>query len=136
MKTTIFIGGSKNIKKLDSNVLFRLAELVQGNYRIVIGDCSGVDTLVQQYLSDCGYTNVMIYVSGENVRNNVGGWNVCHIPVADNVSGFQFYRQKDIVMAEEADCGLMIWNGKSKGTYHNIMDLKEKGKKVEVFKVE
>lgn len=132
-KKTVFIGGSKTIKKLNTNVLLKLEEIIEKNHHIVVGDCQGVDTLVQQYLFDYGYENVTIYVSGETVRNNVGAWDIEHIPVEDGVSGFDFYRQKDIVMSD-ADYGLMIWDGKSKGTYHNIMDLQARGKFVGVLR--
>lgn len=133
-KMTVFIGGSKTIKKLNTNVLLKLKEIIEKNHHIVVGDCPGVDTLVQQYLFDYGYENVTIYASGETVRNNVGAWNVQHIPVEDGVSGFDFYRKKDIAMSDVADYGLMIWDGKSKGTYHNIMDLQERGKFVGVLR--
>ena len=133
-KMTVFIGGSKTIKKLNTNVLLKLKEIIEKNHHIVVGDCPGVDTLVQQYLFDYGYENVTIYASGETVRNNVGAWNVQHIPVEDGVSGFDFYRKKDIAMSDVADYGLMIWAGKSKGTYHNIMDLQERGKFVGVLR--
>lgn len=128
---TVFIGGSKSIKELNANVLLKLEKVVEKNHHI--GDCSGVDTLVQQYLFDCRYENVTIYVSGDAVRNNVGEWNVCHIPVKDGVSGFDFYRQKDIAMSDVADYGIMVWDGKSKGTYQNIMDLNKQGKIVEIL---
>ena len=133
-KKTVFIGGSKTIKKLNTNVLLKLEEIIEKNHHIVVGDCPGVDTLVQQYLFERGYKNVIVYVSGDKVRNNVGEWNVCHVPVEDGVSGFDFYRKKDIAMSDVADYGLMIWDGKSKGTYHNIIDLQERGKFVGVLR--
>lgn len=133
-KMIVFIGGSKTIKQLNTNVLLKLEEIIEENHHIVVGDCSGVDTLVQQYLFERGYKNVIVYVSGNKVRNNVGEWNVCHVPVEDGVSGFDFYRKKDIVMSDVADYGFMIWDGKSKGTYHNIMDLQERGKFVGVLR--
>ena len=34
-----------------------------------------------------------------------------------------YYRAKDLAMVEDADCGFMIWNGESKGTLNNILNL-------------
>lgn len=39
------------------------------------------------------------------------------------MTGFEFYAQKDLEMAEKANIGFMIWNGKSKGTFNNIINL-------------
>ena len=36
-------------------------------------------------------------------------------------------------MSEEADCGIMLWDGKSKGTLNNILNLLEQGKQVAVY---
>lgn len=50
------------------------------------------------------------------------------INVPTNVCGFEFYRQKDIAMANDADCGFMIWDGKSRGTFSNIVSLAQMNK--------
>lgn len=125
----IFIGGSKNISKLDSETKSALDRLCTENANILIGDCFGADTLVQQYLNDKGYRNVTVYVSGDKARNNIGGFNEKHIN-ADGLTGFKFYRQKDIAMVKDADCGLMLWDEKTKGTAYNIRDMREIGKEV------
>ena len=36
-------------------------------------------------------------------------------------------------MAGEAGCGFMLWDGKSKGTLHNLLNLVGAGKKVLVY---
>ena len=36
-------------------------------------------------------------------------------------------------MAGEAGCGFMLWDGKSKGTLHNMLNLVRAGKKVLVY---
>lgn len=40
------------------------------------------------------------------------------------------YLRKDIAMAKDADCGFVIWNGKTKGTLRNMEELKKQGKHV------
>lgn len=74
-----------------------------------------------------------VYVSGDKTRNNIGDFNEKHIN-ADGLKGFEFYRQKDIAMAKDADCGLMLWDGKTKGTACNIRDMREMGKEVIVIR--
>ena len=39
-------------------------------------------------------------------------------------------------MTNKADCGFMIWDGKSKGTLCDISDLKSKEKRVVVYNTE
>lgn len=36
--------------------------------------------------------------------------------VAPDTKGFNFYASNDLEMAKNADYGLIIWNGKSRGT--------------------
>lgn len=50
-----------------------------------------------------------------------------------NLKGFGYYAAKDVKMAEVADYGFMIWNGKSKGTLNNIINLISRNKKTLVY---
>ena len=129
----IFIGGSKTINVLDENVKSILNRIYKNNNTVLIGDCFGVDKIVQNYFADLKYPKVKIYVSGNKVRNNVGKWKVKNISVSSEIKGFDFYRQKDIVMANESDYGFMIWDRKSKGTLNNIIDLICKDKGITVY---
>jgi hypothetical protein len=49
------------------------------------------------------------------------------------VTGFSFYAEKDKAMANHADYGFMIWNGESKGTLNNIINLAKQSKPVAVY---
>ena len=129
----VFISGSKTITFLNEEAKEKIDEFCQTNAEILIGDCFGADHIVQIYLYDRGYKNVIVYVSGDEVRNNAGNFNVKHIRVTDDLSGFCFYRQKDIAMANDADFGLMLWNGSSRGTECNISDMRKMGKSVMVI---
>ncbi|MEO6678712.1 MAG: hypothetical protein ABIO21_15210, partial [Pseudomonas sp.] len=44
-----------------------------------------------------------------------------------------FFTAKDVVMAEAADYGLMIWDAKSTGTLSNVIELLARKKKSLVF---
>ena len=47
--------------------------------------------------------------------------------------GFDYYSLKDLAMAEAAEYGLMLWDGKSKGTINNVVNLCHEGKLVVVY---
>jgi len=128
----VFVGGSKTISVLNAEAIAALDLICKTGDKTIIGDCFGADKLVQEYLAERQYTNVEVYVSGENTRNNLGGFPEKHIP-AEGLSGFQFYRQKDIAMAKDADVGLMLWDGKTRGTFCNIEDMRTMGKEVRVI---
>lgn len=126
----IFIAGAKSIMCLDDYVVSKLHSIREKGYDVIVGDCTGVDSLVQEFFKSVHYPNVTVYASQGKARNNLGLWPVHAVPVPDGVKGFAFYRQKDIAMAHDADCGFMIWDGNSKGTKANIQTMTQLGKKV------
>ena len=68
-----------------------------------------------------------------NARNNHGDWFVQNVSVEPNITGFEFYAKKDLEMAKKADIGFMIWNGKSRGTFNNIVNLLKMNKEVVLY---
>lgn len=58
-----------------------------------------------------------------------------NVNVDDGIIGFEFYVKKDIEMAKRADVGFMIWNGKSRGTFNNIINLLNFEKEVVLYYV-
>lgn len=94
-----------------------------------MGDCYGVDTAVQDFFIRLSYNNVTVFASNGKARNNIGNWNVENIHVDSSVKGFDFYKQKDIAMANSADYGFVIWDGSSRGTLNNIINLINQNKK-------
>ena len=126
----IFISGSKSISKLPELAKTFIDQFIENNDEILVGDCYGVDAAVQMYLDSKGYSNVIVYCSGETPRNNfVTGAKVCSCAeAAKGLTGSAFQYVKDIQMAQDCDTALMIWDGKSKGTAENIRRMKEMGK--------
>ncbi|MBN1601765.1 MAG: hypothetical protein JW915_09160 [Chitinispirillaceae bacterium] len=124
----IFISGSISIKTLNKQVLERLNNIMDKEYQILIGDADGVDKNIQTELKNKNYKNVNVYCSGETCRNNVGKWATIHIEVPPKVNGRKFYMLKDEQMAEDADYGFLIWDGKSAGTINNLANLVKGGK--------
>jgi probable addiction module antidote protein len=125
---TIFIGGSRHVSRLPAEVKDRLKNVIDKRHKIIVGDANGADRAVQKYLADSAYDNVTVFCSGDTYRNNVGQWQTHYVNPSKNVKGFQFYAAKDRKMAQEADFGLMIWDGKSSGTILNVLRLIRSGK--------
>ena len=112
----VFISGSISLKTFYTTPV---EELVERNRTILIGDACGIDKAVQQYLYEQKYQNVIVYFSGDKVRNNIGYWQTKQIPNPDNLTGKSRYQLKDKAMADDCDSAIMFWDGKSKGTKHN-----------------
>ena len=123
----LFISGSKSISKLPEEVKSLLDEYIALGTEFLVGDCYGVDAVVQKYLDSKGYSNVIVYCSGETPRNNfVTGTKVRSCAeTAKGLTGRAFQYVKDIQMAQDCDTALMIWDGKSNGTGENIRRMKE-----------
>lgn len=126
----IFISGSKSISSLPELAKTFIDQFIENNDEILIGDCYGVDAVVQKYLESKGYSNVTIYCSGVTPRNNFVSSAKIHscTEAAKGLTGSDFHYVKDIQMANDCDQALMIWDGKSKGTAENIKRIKGMGK--------
>ena len=131
----VFISGSKSISKLPEEVKSLLDTFIATDAEILVGDCYGVDAAVQMYLNSKGYSNVIVYCSGETPRNNfVTGAKVCsYAEAAKGLTGREFHYVKDIQMANDCDQAIMIWDGKSKGTSENIRRMKKLNKPYKVI---
>ncbi|HIG21758.1 MAG TPA: hypothetical protein EYG57_09315 [Planctomycetes bacterium] len=131
--TRVFLSGSRQISRLHQSVLSRLAKMIDNELTILIGDANGADKAMQSYFNDRGYRNVQVFCSGDKCRNNVGGWTTKNILVAPHLKGRAFYTEKDKAMAKEADLGFVLWDGKSKGSVANALELLDAGKRVVLF---
>jgi hypothetical protein len=131
----IFIAGPRAIKQFDTNVTAKLLSIYEKGYDVLVGDAAGVDSAVQGFYADKGYRKVTVFASNGVARNNVGNWNIENIPVDGSLRGFDFYKHKDLAMASATDYGLMVWNGESKGTLNNIINLLEQEKICSVYLV-
>ena len=129
----IFIAGARAITSLDKQVRARLSSICEKGYNVLVGDADGVDSSVQRFYADLGYGNVTVFAGNGRARNNIGHWTVENVVVDEPLKGFDFYKQKDQAMADKADYGFMIWNGESKGTLNNIINLIKQDKDVLVY---
>jgi hypothetical protein len=128
----VFIGGSQSIRKLPASVAARIDNIVEGGFTVLLGDASGADTCVQKYLAEKGYADVLVFCSG-GCRNNAGGWKTMIVSPNVGERGFDFYALKDREMSREADYGFMVWDGKSRGTLNNVVNMLSENKSTLVF---
>ncbi|HEX8451362.1 MAG TPA: hypothetical protein VF647_04640 [Longimicrobium sp.] len=131
--TRVFLGGSRKVSRLNESIRARLGEIVRRKLPVVVGDANGADRAMQRQLAEWGYRDVVVYFVGSAPRNNEGGWPTQHVPTPPSVRGFDFYSVKDRAMAEAAECGLMLWDGVSRGTLANVETLVSAGKPVAVY---
>ena len=123
----VFISGSISIKKLPQIAIDKLNRIIEQNLTVIVGDANGIDSLVQNYLADNSYSNVNIYHAGNYIRNNVANWPTISVP-SIKLTGRALYTPKDKEIAKDADFGMMIWDGQSKGTKANITEMTKLGK--------
>jgi hypothetical protein len=128
----VFIGGSRAVSRLNAPLRSRLDDFMQRGDTILIGDANGADKAVQQYLAERDYRNVIVFCMQE-CRNNIGGWPTRNVRPPSQRRDFSYYAAKDFVMAQEAKCGVMLWDAKSKGTLQNMLNLVGAGKRTLVY---
>ena len=131
--TKVFIGGSRRVSRLSTDVRRRIDRIIEKRLPVLIGDANGADRAVQDYLRDRQYSQVEVFCVGGFCRNNVGNWPSRSIPAPNSKKDFSYYEAKDKAMADEASVGLMIWDGKSAGTLMNVLRLVSQHKKVVVY---
>jgi hypothetical protein len=132
--TRVFIAGSRRLSKLSKDVKRRINNILDKGLTVIIGDANGVDKTVQKYLTAKHYNNVIVFCMEGRCRNNVGRWPTRAISASDpERKDFAYFATKDRAMVEEADYGLMLWDGQSRGTLTSIVDLVRKEKVVVVY---
>ena len=91
--TTVFIGGSRTVSRLNEVIRDQLDDLIQKKCKIFIGDANGADRAVQQHFAGRGYGNVVVFCM-DHCRNNVGNWSVHPISHPGGETGFLLFRPK------------------------------------------
>ncbi len=130
--TSVFIGGSRAVARLNGIVRDKLDDLITRRCRILVGDANGADKAVQQHFFERSYEHVIVYCM-DHCRNNLGNWPTKHITRPGARKDFAYYAIKDLAMVEDAKCGMMLWDGRSKGTLNNVQRLLGEEKKTLVY---
>ena len=123
----IFISGSRSISDYDT-VQHYLSSFKLDH--VLVGDCYGVDYQVQIY---CSINNIpyTVYYCGVQPRcyRESGISSLKRISNANQSI-------KDIVMSIACNSGIVIWDGKSKGSWNNYCRLKDMNKHVTLIEVD
>lgn len=134
----IFISGSagfgnqQTITVLPDDIKTELQTIIDNNDTVLIGDCAGIDTLVQNFFAEKNYDNVEVYFTWSCRNLKKRSWLCRNIPT-NGLSGRAGRACKDIAMANDADAGIAIWNEISTGTGDNIRNLKAQNKPVRIY---
>lgn len=131
--SSVFVAGSRQISRLPAEVRARIDTMIEEGFQILIGDANGADKAIQRHLADRSYQNVLVHCMKDHCRNNVGNWPTREVAAPRDAKGFGYYSRKDRAMAEAAEYGLMLWDGKSKGTVNNVVNLSRDHKPVVVY---
>jgi hypothetical protein len=129
----VFFGGSRKIGRLNQAIKEHADNIIANEYLILLGDANGADKAMQEYLAKKNYRNVSVFCMDNACRNNIGNWETRNVHSSRSKKDFNYYSTKDVLMGEEADYGFMLWDGKSKGTLNNILNLCKRNKKVLVY---
>lgn len=131
--STVFFGGSRKLARLNPALRTRLRNLITNGHTVLIGDANGADKAVQSYLAQEGYKHVRVYCMDGECRNNVGDWESIAVDSGGHKRDFAYFAMKDARMSLDADYGFMIWDGESKGTLNNVLNLVQQGKSALVY---
>lgn len=128
----IFIGGSRKISRLNKVILKKLDNIIEKGNSILIGDANGADKAIQKYLFSKQYLNVTVFCVG-NCRNNIGNWEIKLIEPTKKKRDFIYYSRKDNEMIGMAHQALLIWDGDSRGTLANLLNLLKYNREVNLY---
>ena len=131
--TKVFVGGSRQVTELEAEVCDRLDRIVAKDLPVLVGDAGGADEAVQRYFRGRGFGNVTVFSADARPRHNVGGWSVRVIQPGRARRDVATHASPDRAMAAEATVGLMLWDGRSRGTLMNVLRLVAQDKPVVVY---
>lgn len=131
----IFISGSRTYEgNIPEVVLHKIDEHISKGDEFLIGDSKGIPQHIQKHLANLSYDKVIVYVSGgKTSRYNMGRWKEELCPVGTNSTKYSFYIEKDFIMAEDADFGIVVWDGESKAPFVNMVKLVFLGKTCDLY---
>lgn len=133
--TTVFIGGSRSVSRLNDAVKRRLNTIIQKQIPVLVGDANGADKAIQSHFRDMAYELVTIFCTGDVCRNKLADWPVTHIQPTESArrKDRTFFTLKDRAMTSKATHGFMLWDAESLGTLANVVRLQREGRPVVVY---
>ena len=130
----VFISGSMSLKNLPKKIKDILLRIINNNEKVLVGDAKGIDFLVQKFFSEKNYKNVSVYTIFSIPRNIANSdFTIINIIPSNIKNNRAKQMYKDERMVKDADYCIVIWDGKSKGSYNNILNALKLNKKIKVF---
>lgn len=130
----VFISGSISIKKLPTAVEASLDNIFKEGMEILVGDADGIDTMVQNYCKRANYSKVTVYSIYPAPRFIANGFNKKYIiPKSDSKKERELQKEKDEAMTLDSEYSFVIWDGKSKGSFSNVIRALENNKKIKLY---
>lgn len=138
MTNKVFISGSIAIPQLPRSILLSLEKMIDNNLEILVGDASGIDEKVQQFFAQKNYNNLTVYSIYNPPRNRVSSsFKMKFIEITIETSREREKQKvKDKAMTYDSDFSLVIWDGRSRGSYANILRSLDQNKPVKVYLLE
>jgi len=132
---SVFISGSINMKVLPSCVEDSIKKIKDHNIKILVGDAEGIDTKLQEYCQEINYHNVTIYSIYPTPRKRINSnFDTKYISANENLKKERKRQtEKDRAMTLDSDYSFIIWDGKSKGSYGNIIRAIENNKRIKLY---
>lgn len=123
MKKKVFISGSISIKNIPNRILSTLDNIINQKLDILIGDADGIDALIQNYFKEKKYYNLTVYTINDTPRQiKSKEFKTEKIDVkSESNKERERQQEKDAAMTIDSDYSFIIWDGKSKGSYNNII---------------
>jgi len=131
----VFISGSIAITQLSNDVKESIDKIITNQLEILVGDADGIDKLVQNYCLEKNYFNITVYSITSIPRYKASDrFQMKKVFVSEDIKKERERQQeKDKMMTVDSDYSLVIWDGKSKGSYANILQAMDNNKKVKVY---
>lgn len=130
----VFISGSISIKRLPACVEDSIKKIISAKLEILVGDANGIDTMVQNYCKQLNYNAVIVYSIYKMPRYKINDFNNKYIIVqSESNKERERQQEKDAAMTMDSEYSFVIWDGKSKGSYNNILRAINNNKKIKLY---
>ena len=122
-----FICGYKKLDQLPDCAKNLLCELSDRGHEFLIRKLDRSDELIQICLTVFGSRNVTVYSLKNNPDDIRDGWSFKQVKIRVNGhrwhNPYYHFDDRDLVIAQDADAGLVVWDRKDVMTFLNIVNL-------------
>lgn len=132
--SSVFISGSIALKRIPEPVKDSIKKIIKNEFHILVGNAHGVDTMIQDYCKELNYFNVTVYTISSPPRYKISGFKKkLIIPKSNSKKERELQQEKDSSMTHDSEFSFIVWDGKSKGSYGNIIRAIDENKKIKIY---